>query len=63
MIYGFYLIMVIMLPSGEIISEALDWFQDPNSCIEAGFFEEENAPPGVGFVCLEDYVEGDINEK
>ena len=25
-VYGFYLIMVVMLPSGDIKGEAVDWF-------------------------------------
>ena len=29
MIYGYILIMVIMLPSGDIDSRAVDWFEDP----------------------------------
>ena len=57
MIYGFILIMVTILPSGDIDSQAIDWFVDPYSCIEQGYIEEESAPMGVGFVCVEDYVE------
>ena len=34
MIYGYILIMVIMLPSGDIDSRAVDWFEDPYECVE-----------------------------
>ena len=57
MIYGFYLVMVMILPTGEIQSEVLDHFTSAEQCIIEGNWEEENAPYGVGFVCLEDYVE------
>lgn len=57
MIYGFILIMVTILPSGDIESQALNWFADPIDCIEQGMWEEQNAPFGVGYVCVEDYVE------
>ena len=59
MIYGFYLVMVMILPTGEIQSEVLDHFSSAEQCIEEGYWEEENSPYGVGFVCLE-YV---INER
>ena len=48
-----------MLPTGDIESEAIDWFADPYSCVEQGYIEEESAAMGVGFVCVEDYVEKD----
>ena len=53
-IVGFYLVMVTILPSGEVQGEVLNHFSDPYTCIEEGNWEEENAPYGVGFVCLED---------
>ena len=31
-------------------------FTDPLECIYNGNWEEENAPYGVGFVCLEDVI-------
>ena len=53
-IVGFYLVMVTILPSGEVQGEVLNHFSDPYTCKEEGNWEEENAPYGVGFVCLED---------
>ena len=32
-----YFIMVIMLPSGDIDSRAVDWFEDPYECVEMFF--------------------------
>ena len=57
MIYGFYLVMVMILPNGDIQSEVLDHFTSAYECIEEGNAEEVYAPHGVGFVCLEDYIE------
>ena len=55
-IYGYILVMVTMLPSGDINSEALDWFFTPYECIEEAYSQENNAPVGVGFVCVEDII-------
>tara|TARA_B100000925_G_scaffold275742_1_gene242262 strand:- start:418 stop:606 length:189 start_codon:yes stop_codon:yes gene_type:complete len=56
-VVGFYLVMVTITPEGNVIGEAIDHFSDPLECIYAGNWEEENAPYGVGFVCLEDVVD------
>ena len=62
-VVGFYLVMVSILPNGNVKGEAIDYFTDPLECIYAGNWEEENAPFGVGFVCLEDVVnEDDAND-
>ena len=49
-IYGYILIMVTMLPSGDIESQALDWFPTPYECVEEGYSQENDASYGVGFV-------------
>ena len=56
-ILGFYLVMVTISPQGDVVGKAIDHFTDPSEGIYAGNWEEENAPYGVGFVCLEDVVE------
>ena len=57
MIYGYILIMVIMLPSGDIDSRAVDWFEDPYECVEMAQYQHENKSQlGVGFVCIEDVI-------
>ena len=65
-VYGYILIMVTMLPSGDIESEALDWFSNPYECVEIARFHHENheSPYGVGFTCIEDVyqiIEKDLN--
>jgi|TARA_B100000282_G_scaffold227365_1_gene170042 hypothetical protein len=54
MIYGWILVMVTISPLGVVEGEALDYFKDPHECHAHGLWEEEVAPAGVGFVCLED---------
>ena len=55
-IVGFYLVMVTITPEGNVNGEVMDYFTDPLECIYNGNWEEENAPHGVGFVCLEDVI-------
>ena len=56
MIVGFYLLMVTILPDGMVAGEVLDYFEDPYECVESGMIEESISQPGVGFVCVEDYI-------
>ena len=65
MIYGYILIMVIMLPSGDIDSRAVDWFEDPTSCVEMAMHQHENheSPLGIGFTCIEDVYPPQQREK
>ena len=56
LIYGFYLVMVTITPSGDIKGEVLNHFEDPYECVAEGQWEEENSEFGVGFVCIEDVV-------
>ena len=48
--------MVSILTEWDVKGEAIDYYTDPLECIYAGNWEEENAPYGVGFVCLEDVI-------
>lgn len=57
LIYGFYLVMVTIAPSGAVTGEVINYFDNPYDCVTEGQWEEENAPFGVGFVCIEDVVE------
>ena len=63
-IYGFYLIMVVMLPSGDIKSES-DWYFTPYECVEIPQYHHENheTPLGVGFVCIEDVLPPEEKDK
>ena len=55
-VLGFYLVMVSILPSGDIDGKVIDYFSDPYECVAEGQWEEENSPFGIGFVCIEDVV-------
>ena len=57
LVYGFYLVMVTITPSGDIKGEVLNHFADPIDCVVEGQWEEETSEFGVGFVCIEDVVE------
>ena len=65
MIYGYILVMVIMLPSGDIDSRAVDWFEDPYECVEMAQYQHENnpSPLGIGFTCIEDLYPPRQEEK
>ena len=66
MIYGYYLIMVMMLPTGDVHGEALDWYFTPYECIEEAQYHHENKSKlGIGYVCIEDVYpvkERDLDE-
>ena len=66
MIYGYYLIMVMMLPTGDVHGETLDWYFTPYECIEEAQYQHENKSQlGVGYVCIEDVYpvkERDLDE-
>jgi len=65
MIYGYILVMVIMLPTGDIDSRAVDWFEDPYECVEVAQYQHENheSPLGIGFTCIEDVYPPQQEEK
>mgnify|MGYP001185175583 CR=1 FL=1 len=56
-VVGFYLLMVSILPDGTVTGQVLDYFDDPYECVQMGMIEESISPPGIGYVCVEDYVE------
>ena len=55
-ILGYILVAVSINSAGEVTGTALDYFQNPYECWQEGVWEEEVAEPGVGFVCIEDFV-------
>ena len=63
MIVGFILLMVSLNSAGEVEGTAVDYFEDPYTCVEAGYFLEASAPMGIGFVCIEDYIEISENDE
>lgn len=56
-IAGFYLVMVTISPEGNVEGEVLDHYKNVYECVVNGQYEEENAPFGVGYVCVEDVVD------
>ena len=52
-----------LISAGEVEGTAIDYFKDPYTCVETGYFLEESAPMGIGFVCIEDYVEISENNE
>lgn len=57
-ILGFYLVVVSILPNGNIDGKTLDYFTDPMECVYEGQFYESQSKLGLGYVCIEDVVDG-----
>ena len=57
MIVGYILVLVTILETGQVTGESIEYFDDPWACIEQGIWEEENSPPDIGYVCIEDYID------
>ena len=57
MIAGFILVMVTVLPSGDIDSTAINYFLDGLDCRDEIRYELENAPPRTNFVCVPDHID------
>ena len=53
MVVGFILVVAWILPSGEIETQALDYFKSNVLCYTKAVELEGQSAPGVGFVCLE----------
>lgn len=56
MIVGFYLLMVSILPNGVVTGDVLDYYVNPVDCFSEAIELELDAPPGLAFTCVEDYV-------
>ena len=54
MIYGFILVSVWILSSGEITGKALNCYYNPTSCWEEAIRMKEISEVGIGYVCVED---------
>ena len=59
MVVGYILVLVTILETGEGTGQALDYFNDSHACWQAGVEEEQIADPGIGFVCIEDFIKND----
>tara|TARA_B100000900_G_C20258105_1_gene584810 strand:+ start:487 stop:675 length:189 start_codon:yes stop_codon:yes gene_type:complete len=56
MVVGYILIVAWILPNGDIKTNALDYFTSNVLCYTKAVELEKQSGPGVGYVCLEDYV-------
>ncbi len=56
-VLGYILVAVKIVALGDITGVALDYFADANTCVTHAIELEATAPLGVGYVCLEDFVE------
>ena len=57
LVVGYILVAVSLSPQGEIVGTAINYYQSNIECYTDAVTLEQEANPGVGFVCLEDYVE------
>ena len=54
MIYGYILVMVTILANGTVTGESINYYTGSYECWKNAIIEEQEAEPGVGFVCIED---------
>tara|TARA_B100001057_G_scaffold213533_1_gene213840 strand:+ start:566 stop:757 length:192 start_codon:yes stop_codon:yes gene_type:complete len=55
-VIGYILVAVNLSPAGDVGGTAINYYADNVECFYDAVKLEENANPGVGFVCLEDFV-------
>ena len=58
-IAGYILVAVTLNPLGEVIGTGINYHSTKQDCITEANREKALAPPGYGFVCLEDVVQFD----
>jgi hypothetical protein len=58
-VLGYILVAVNLAPNGDVEGSALDYFRHNVVCYSVAVELEAQAPPGVGYVCLEDYISQD----
>ena len=56
LVVGYILVAVSLSPQGEIVGTAINYYQSNIECYTDAVTLEQEANPGVGFVCLEDFV-------
>ena len=57
MIVGYILVLVTILETGLVTGESIEYFDDPGHVLNKEFGRKKNSPPGIGYVCIEDYVD------
>ena len=56
MIYGWILVAVMMNPDGTLEGEGLDYFDEYDACYEK-VVELSTIGQGIGYTCIDDYVD------
>ena len=56
LVVGYILVAVSLSPQGEVVGTAINYYQSNIECYQDAVTLEQEANPGVGFVCLEDFV-------
>ena len=56
LVVGYILVAVSLSPQGEIVGTAINYYESNIECYTDAVTLEQEANPGVGFVCLEDFV-------
>ena len=56
LVVGYILVAVSLSPQGEIVGTAINYYESNIECYQDAVTLEQEANPGVGFVCLEDFV-------
>ena len=59
MIAGWFLITLVILPTGDVDAEVINWYADPQVCIKEAFELKMKDELGIGYTCLEDVVGND----
>ena len=55
-VIGYILVAVNLSPIGEVGGTAINYYESNIECYTDAVTLEDAAHPGVGFVCLEDFV-------
>lgn len=60
-VIGYILVAVNLSPVGEVGGTAINYYENNIECYQDAVTLEQESNPGVGFVCLEDFVKLDDN--
>jgi len=55
-VIGYILVAVNLSPAGDVGGTAINYYEENIQCYTDAVILEQEANPGVGFVCLEDFV-------
>ena len=55
-VVGYILVAVNLSPQGDVGGNAINYYEENIECYSDAVKLEQEANPGVGFVCLEDFV-------